>query len=81
MNLLDILHFEHGKNVGLCIKQFLSQAHGHIILMDRIVQLDVALITKITQLPIVGAKPEEYLENKACEKDITELVKAQFGTN
>jgi hypothetical protein len=49
--------------------------------MDRPVQLDVALITKITGLPTVGTQPEEYLDNKACEKEITEIVKAQFGTN
>jgi hypothetical protein len=39
------------------------------------------LITKITGLPIVGAQPKEYLDNKAHEKEIVELVKAQFGTN
>jgi hypothetical protein len=80
MNLLDISHFARSKNLGLCIKQFLSQVHGNILCMDRLVQLDVALITKITGLPTVGACLEEYLENKARENEIVELVKEQFGT-
>jgi hypothetical protein len=49
--------------------------------MDRPVQIDVALITKIIGFPTVGMQPEEYLENKAREKEIVEIVKAQFGTN
>jgi hypothetical protein len=79
MNLLDIPHFGHGKNVGLCVKQLVSRVHGGILWMDRLVQIDVALISKITGLPTFGAQPEEYLDNKAREKEITELVKAQFG--
>jgi hypothetical protein len=39
------------------------------------------LITKIKGLPIVGVKPEEYLDNKSQKKDIIELVKEQFGSN
>jgi hypothetical protein len=44
--------------------------------MDRPVQIDVALISKITGLPTVDAQPEEYLENKAREKELAEQVKA-----
>jgi hypothetical protein len=44
--------------------------------MDGIVPIDVALISKITRFPTVGAQPEEYLENKMCKKDIVEIVKA-----
>jgi hypothetical protein len=55
MNLLDIPHFGCGRNVGLCVKQLLSWIHGDIIWMDRLVQLDVVLIVKITGLPTVGA--------------------------
>jgi hypothetical protein len=43
--------------------------------MDSPVQLVVALITKITGLPTVGGKPEEYLDNKERKKEIVELVK------
>jgi hypothetical protein len=81
MNLLDIPHFGHGKNVGLCVKQLLSRVHGGILWMDRIVLIDVALIAKITRFPTIGAQPEEYLENKAREKEIAEIMKVQFGTN
>jgi hypothetical protein len=49
--------------------------------MDRPVPIDVALISKITGFPTVGAQPEEYLENKVREKEIVEIVKVQFGTN
>jgi hypothetical protein len=48
--------------------------------MDRLVHIDVALITKITGLPTVGAQPKEYLDNKENEKEITKIVKEQFGT-
>jgi hypothetical protein len=41
----------------------------------------VVLITKIIGLPTVGEKPEEYLDNKGHEKEIIEMVKAQFGTS
>jgi hypothetical protein len=81
MNLLDIPHFGRGKNVGLCVKQLVSHVHGGILWMDRPVQIDVALISKITGLPTFDVQPEEYLDNKVCEKEITELVKAQFGTS
>jgi hypothetical protein len=49
--------------------------------MDSPVHLDVALITKITGLPTVGALPEEYLDNKVREKEIIEIVKEKFGTS
>jgi hypothetical protein len=81
MDHLDISHFRCGKNVGLCIKQLLSWVHGGILWMDRLVQIDVALIAKTTGLPTIGAQPYEYLDNKAHEKKIVELVKEQFGTS
>jgi hypothetical protein len=77
MNLFDILHFGHGKNY---VKQLVSQVHGDIIWMDRMVQLDVELISKITGLHILGAQPKEYLDNKVGEKEIVELVKGQLST-
>jgi hypothetical protein len=80
MNLLDIPHFGCGKNVGLCFKQLVSQVHGGILWMDRPVQIGVELISKITGFPMVGAQPEEFLENKAHEKELAEQVKAQFDT-
>jgi hypothetical protein len=30
LNLLDILHFGNGKNVGLCVKKLLARVHGGI---------------------------------------------------
>jgi hypothetical protein len=48
MNLLDIPHFGHGKNVGLCVKQLLARVHGGILWMDKVVPIDVDLIAKIT---------------------------------
>jgi hypothetical protein len=49
--------------------------------MDRPVKLDVVLISKIKCLPTFSAQLEEYLDNKAREKENVELVKAQFGTS
>jgi hypothetical protein len=81
MNLMHISHFGCGKNVGLCMKQLLARVHGAILWMDRPVLIDVALIYKIIGFTTVGVQPEEYLENKAREKEIAKIVKAQFGTN
>jgi len=81
MNLLDITHFERGKNVGLCVKQLLARLHGGILWMDRSVPIDVALIAKITGLSTIGTQLEEHVENKAQKKEIAEIMEAQFGTN
>jgi hypothetical protein len=81
MNLLDIPHFRHSKNVGFFIKPLFSILNGVTLWMDRPILIDVALITKIRGFPTVGAKPQEYLENKVCRKQIVEIVKALFGTN
>jgi hypothetical protein len=81
MNLLEIPHFGCGKDVGNCVKQLLERVHGGILWMDRSVHIDVDLIEKITGFPTSGVKPEDYLENKARDKEIAEEVKAQFGTN
>jgi hypothetical protein len=80
MNLLDILHFGRAKNVTLCVKQLVARVHGGIIWMDRLVQINVALISKITGLPTIGAQSKEYLDNKAHENEIAKQVKVQFGT-
>jgi len=68
MNLLDILHFGHGKNVKLCVKQLVTCIHRGIMWMDRPIQIDVALISNMIGLPTFDAKPEEYLDNKAHKK-------------
>jgi hypothetical protein len=79
MNLLDITHFERGKNVGLCVKQLLARLHGGILWMDRSVPIDVALIAKITGLSTIGTQPEKYVENKVQKK--RNCGEVQFGTN
>jgi hypothetical protein len=43
--------------------------------MDMSVHIDVDLIEKITGFPTSGVKLEDYLENKARDKDIAEEVK------
>jgi hypothetical protein len=68
MNLLDIPYFGCGKNVRIYVKQLVIRIHGGILWMDRPVQIDMALISKITGIPTVNAQPEEYLDNKSPEK-------------
>jgi hypothetical protein len=48
ISLSDILHFMHGTNVMLYIKQLVTYVHGGILWMDMPIQLYVALISKIT---------------------------------
>jgi hypothetical protein len=79
-NLLDIPHFGRGKNISLCIKKLVAQVHGDIIWMDIPVQIDVALLSKITGFPIVGVPQKDFLEKKAHEKELAEQVKVQFDT-
>jgi hypothetical protein len=55
MNLLDIPHFGRSKNVRIRVKQLVTCIHGGILWMDRPMQIDVELISKITRLPRVGA--------------------------
>jgi hypothetical protein len=55
MNLLDIQHFKHNKNVELYVKQLVTCVHRGILWMDRLVQIDVALIANITGLPTFSA--------------------------
>jgi len=81
MNLLHIPHFGHSKNVGLCVNKLLANVHRGILWMDRLVHIDVSLISKIIGFPTFGAQPEEYLDNKVHEKEISKRLKAQFGTN
>jgi hypothetical protein len=59
MNLLDILHFRHGKHINGCVKQLLARVHGGILWMDRPMSINVDLITEITGLPIDGEKLRE----------------------
>jgi hypothetical protein len=35
MNLFDILHFGHGKNVEMCVKKLVSRVHGGILWMEK----------------------------------------------
>jgi hypothetical protein len=40
--------------------------------MEKPVQIDVALISKITSLPTIDVQPKDFLENKAREKEMAE---------
>jgi hypothetical protein len=72
MNLLDIPHFGCSKNVGLCVKKLVTHVHGGILWMERPMHIEVALIYKITGLPIVNTKLKEHLENKVHKKELIE---------
>jgi hypothetical protein len=49
--------------------------------MDKSVLMDVDLIAKITRFPTSGVNPEDYLDNKARDKEIAKELKEQFRTN
>jgi hypothetical protein len=72
MNLLEIPHFGHGKDVNKCVKQLLALVHGGILWMDMPISIDVDLIAAITGLPTNGEKPEKFLDDKTKEKDLLE---------
>jgi hypothetical protein len=81
MNLLDIPHFRCGKNVGFYVKQLLARLNGGILWMDRLVPIDVDLISKMTRFPTSGVKHKNYLENKERDKKIVEEVKEHLEKN
>jgi hypothetical protein len=81
MNLFDIPHFGHGKNMGLCVKQILARVHGGILQMDIPVPIYVYLINNIVGFPTNSVNPKDYLDNKAKDKKIVEEVKEQFRIN
>jgi hypothetical protein len=54
MNLLDIPHFGCGKQINGCVKQLLERVHGGVLWMDRLVPINVDLITTIIGLPMDG---------------------------
>jgi hypothetical protein len=81
MNLLEIPHFGRGKDMNACVKQLLARAHGGILWMDRTISIDLDLIDEITRLPIDGAIPEQYLDEKTKEKSIEKEIKNKYGTD
>jgi hypothetical protein len=51
LNLLEIPHFERGKDVNNYVKQLLAVLHGGFVWLDELVSIDVNLISFITGLP------------------------------
>jgi hypothetical protein len=49
--------------------------------MEDFYPIDVNLISKMTGLPSVGVKPEQYLNDKMKKHYIAEEVKEHFGTD
>jgi hypothetical protein len=80
MNLLDIPHFGHSTNVGICVKKLVARVHGGIIWIDRPVQINMELITNITRFPTIDMQPEYFLEKKMRQKELAEEVMEHFGT-
>jgi len=48
MNLLEIPHFDRGKDVNVGVKHILARLHRGFIWMYRPVPIDVNLISKLT---------------------------------
>jgi len=79
MNLLDIVHFRYGKHINGCVKQLLAWVHGGILWMDRLVPINVDLITTNIGLPMDGEKLDKYLEEKTKAKQISDEIKVKYG--
>jgi hypothetical protein len=78
MNLLDISHFGSGKHINECVKKMLSQVHGGILWVDRLVPINVDIIETIIGIPMDGEKPKQYLEDKTKEKSISDEIKDKY---
>jgi hypothetical protein len=53
-DFFDILHFGCNKHINGCVKKLLGRVHGGKLWMDRIVPINVDLITTITRIAIDG---------------------------
>jgi hypothetical protein len=56
LNLLEIPHFGHGKDVNKCVKKLLEVFHGGFLWLYEPVSIDVELIVFIMGLPSYGEK-------------------------
>jgi hypothetical protein len=79
LNLLEIPHFDRGKDVNNCFKQLLVVLHGGFLWLDEPVSIDVEIISFIIGLPSNGENPAQYLDDKTKEKALTEDMKKTYG--
>jgi hypothetical protein len=68
LGLLDLPHFGRGHHATVCVKQLLAIMHGGDIWLDKLISIDVELITSITGLPSRGMDPTHFLDEKTREK-------------
>jgi len=78
LSLLKIPHFSRGKYVNNCIKHLLTILHGVFLWMERLVSIDVDLISFIIGLSLDGEKTTQYLEDKTKEKELIEKMKNTY---
>jgi hypothetical protein len=81
LGLLDLPHFERGQYTSGCVKQLLVVTHGRDIWLDKLVLIDVELITHITGFPSRGMDPTQFLDDKSKEKALAEEMKKKYGTD
>jgi hypothetical protein len=80
LGLLDLPHFGRGQYANNCIKKWMAVTHGGYLWMEKIVSIDVELVTHITGLPSRGMDLGQFLKYKTKEKPLDEEMKKKYDT-
>ena len=78
---MDLPHFGRGKHATAYVKQLLVVKHGRDIWSDKLMSIDVDLITNITRLPTRGMDLAQFQDDKSREKVLAEDMKKKYGTD
>jgi hypothetical protein len=57
----------------------MAVTHGGDLWLDKLISIDVELITHITGMPSWGMDFTQFLEDKTKEKALTEEMKNKYG--
>jgi hypothetical protein len=70
LGLLDLPHFGRGHYTTLRVKQLLAVMHGGDRWLDKLVLIDIELMSSIIGLPSWGMDPVQFLDEKYREKSL-----------
>jgi hypothetical protein len=65
----------------VCVKQLLAVTHGGDIWLDKLILIDVDLITSITGFSSRGMDPAQFLDDKVREKAFSKEMKKKYDTD
>jgi hypothetical protein len=79
LGMIYLPHFGRGQYETACVKQLLAVTHGGDIWLDKLIMIDVDIITSIIGLPSQGMDPTHFLYDKYRDKALAEEMKKKYG--